>query len=122
MDNTVVTNTVRIIGIVITAMAIQFSLLSLLALQGVGAASTWEILLYIIAAIINMFAISVILIGFIIRYKMMLFLYAAAIHFVFFLTIAVMIFTGSLPGDVVVPLIFTIPSALYLIGWQIQRK
>ena len=122
MNHSAKVNAIRIIGIILTAIAIPFSLLMLFALQGVGSATTWETIVYIVAAFVNMLAVIIILIGFIARYRAMLFLYTATIHFTVFIVITVLILTEILPGDAIVPFIFAIPSAFYIFGWLFQKR
>ena len=112
---------IRVLGILVTAFAIPFSLIMILALQGIGSEPMWIQTLHIISTLVNLVAIPFILVGFITRYRIRTVLYLAITHAVVFLAEAVILLAQLQPGDTSIILIITLPSVLYILGWALKR-
>ena len=113
---------VRTAGIVIATLAIPFSLLTLLALQGIGSEPVWEITLNIAAAVVNAVAVPLFLAGFITRQRSAWILPVAAVHFILFLAITALIYTETVRGSESIPLMLALPSAIYLLGRLLRKE
>ena len=110
---------IRVVGIVVTAVAIPLSILVLLTLQGTGNDYQVVMLLYIGWALIDFIAIPFMLLGFIIRYTVRSIIYLAVVHLALSLAITALLFTGTVIENVallVITAVIALSSLLYLIG------
>ena len=112
-----VAKSIRVIGIVVTALLIPVSILALfLLLQETGNAHQAVLILSIAWALVNFIAMPFILLGFIIRYTMKSVLYLAVAHFTLSLANVALLITSATLGSVTLLAVITLPSLLYIIG------
>lgn len=113
---------VRAIGIIITVLAIPFSVILVFGLQGVGSEPEWVTAVRIASILINLVAVPFILIGFILRYDIKSAFYLALLHFTLWLTEIGILIANVTPGNVAIPLIVSLPAALYILGYLLNRR
>ena len=114
--------TIRVVGIVITALLIPISMLALFALQGLGGGHQMVEVLHIAWALANFIGIPFILLGFIIRYNIAVVVYLAVAHFALSLANMALLLTNMAKGSAILLAIVALPSALYIIGYLTQRQ
>ena len=119
---TIIVRILRVAGILVTALAIPVALLMILALQGISSGPVWIQALHFISTLTNLIAIPFILVGFITRYRIKVVLFLAIAHLLVFLAEAIVLLTPLVPGDISIVLMLILPSALYIIGWALQKN
>ena len=110
------TKSIRVTGIVVTALLIPVSILALFLLQETGNVHQLVLLLYIGWALINFIAMPFILLGFIIRYTIKSVIYLAVAHLTLSLANAALLATSATAGSVALLTAITLPSLLYIVG------
>ena len=118
----ILTGAIRSVGIIITALAIPLSLMTLFALQGVGSEPNWVVALYIVWALVNLVAVPFMLAGFILRYDIKAAVYLALIHLALTLAQIGVLVTGVTPGDISVLLLVSLPAIFYVIGYLLNGR
>ena len=114
--NATATKSVRVAGIVMTALLIPVSILALFLLQQTGSMQQLALLLYIGWALINFIAMPFMLLGFIIRYTIKSVIYLAVAHLALSLANIALLLTSATLGSVTLLAAITLPSLLYIIG------
>ncbi len=107
---------IRVAGIVVTALVIPISILVLFLLQETGSAHQMVLLLYIGWALVNFIAMPFMLLGFIIRYAIKPVIYLAVAHLTLSLANVALLLTSATPGSVALLAVITLPSLLYIVG------
>ena len=118
----VISKTIRVVGIVITAILIPASLLALFALQGIGQGQQIIEILYIAWAIVNFVSIPFILLGFIIKYDIKIVTYFAAAHLVLSLTNMFLLLSNATTESIILLATVSLPSPLYITGLITHKK
>ena len=114
--------TIRVVGIIITALAIPLSLIMLLAIQGLGSEPAWITALHIAWTLANLIAVPFILTGFVLRYNIKAAVYLALIHLgLTFANMGILI-AGAVAGDISILLIVALPATFYIIGYALEEK
>lgn len=108
---------IRVAGIVITALAIPVSILALfLLLQKTGNANQTVLLLTVGWALVNFISMPFMLLGFIIRYTIKSVIYLAVAHLALSLANIALLLTNAPLGSVALMTVVALPSLLYIIG------
>ena len=121
--------TIKIIGMMISIIGIFFSLFALFALQGIGGVFTdgsislegLKNLFITITILINFVAVPIMLVGFVLDYKVKWITWVAAIHLTFFL-INLGAVIGPVQGTPLLIVAFFMPSFLYLLGVICKKR
>ena len=110
------TKSIRVAGIVVTALLIPVSILVLFLLQETGNTHQVVLLLYIGWILVNFIAMPFMLLGFIIHYTIKPVIYLAVAHLALSLANVALLLTSATIGSVALLAVITLPSLLYIIG------
>ncbi|MDE0243182.1 MAG: hypothetical protein OYG31_00455 [Candidatus Kaiserbacteria bacterium] len=113
----------RLLGIVITALAIPVSLLTLFGLSGLPESDPlWIKILCVVWAFVNFVALPFILAGFAMRYTFDLSVHFAAVLFGLISLVFILVLTEMVPGSLPSVAFLALPPSLYLIGCVFNKQ
>ena len=120
---------IKVIGIIITVLAIPLFLAAAFALQGVGTlpdlsagASLFYEYLYVIVSAVNIISVPLILTGYIKNYKFNWINYSLFAPIVLNVFITFSILFGIVRGDFEIGILLVLPAIVYIIGWQVYKN